>query len=62
MPLNASSSGPLEFAIAPGQTIMLKVKVERNGFKGPVSFGNEGSGRNLPFGVIVDNLGTERAA
>ena len=22
-----------------------------------MSFGNEGSGRNLPFGVIVDNLG-----
>ena len=40
-----------------GQTIMLKVKVERNGFKGPISFGNEGSGRNLPFGVIVDNIG-----
>ena len=36
---------------------MLKVKVERNGFKGPISFGNEGSGRNLPFGVIVDNIG-----
>jgi WD40 repeat protein len=57
-PINsASSSGPLEFAIAPGQTIMLKATVERNGFKGPVFFGNEGSGRNLPFGVIVDNLG-----
>lgn len=36
---------------------MLKARVERNGFKGPVFFGNEGSGRNLPFGVIVDNLG-----
>ena len=56
-PVNASSTGPLEFAIAPGQTIMLKVKVERIGFKGLVSFGNEGAGRNLPFGVIVDNLG-----
>ena len=57
-PINASSDqDPLEFAIEPGQTIMLKVKVERNGYKGQVSFGNEGSGRNLPFGVIVDNLG-----
>ncbi len=56
-PLNASSNGPLEFAVAPGQTIMLKVKVDRNGLKGPISFGNEGSGRNLPFGVIVDNIG-----
>ncbi len=36
---------------------MLKVKVERNSLKGPISFGNEGSGRNLPFGVIVDNIG-----
>ena len=57
VPLTASPSGPFEFAVAPGQTIMLKAKVERNGFKGPVFFGNEGSGRNLPFGVIVDNLG-----
>ncbi len=36
---------------------MLKVNVERNGFKGGISFGNEGAGRNLPFGVIVDNIG-----
>jgi WD40 repeat protein len=57
VPINTTSSGPLEFAIAPGQTIMLKVKVERNGFKGLISFGNEGSGRNLPFGLIVDNIG-----
>jgi hypothetical protein len=57
VPLNSSPNGPLEFAVAPGQTIVLKVKVERNGFKGPISFGNEGSGRNLPFGVIVDNIG-----
>jgi WD40 repeat protein len=56
-PLDPSSGGPVEFAVAPGQTIMLKVKVERNGFNGPISFGNEGSGRNLPFGAIVDNLG-----
>ena len=28
-----------------------------SGRKGPISFGNEGSGRNLPFGVIVDNIG-----
>ncbi len=57
VPLNASSNDPLEFAIAPGETIMLKVKVQRNGVKGLISFGNEGSGRNLPFGSIVDNIG-----
>ncbi len=46
-----------EYEIHPGQTITLKVKVRRNGHIGPVPLGNEGSGRNLPFGVIVDNLG-----
>jgi len=56
-PIDASGHGPLEFAIEPGQTITLTVKVERNGFKGQAPFGKEGSGRNLPFGVIVDNLG-----
>jgi hypothetical protein len=56
-PLNASGHGPLEFAIEAGQTIALTVKIERNGHNGQVPFGNEGSGRNLPFGVIVDNLG-----
>ena len=31
--------------------------IERNGFKGRVSFGNHDSGRNLPHGVYVDNIG-----
>ena len=48
---------PLEFAIEPGQTITLTVKIERQGYNGQVPFGTEGAGRNLPFGVIVDNLG-----
>jgi hypothetical protein len=56
-PIRESPDGPLEFAVHPGQTIMLKVKVERTGFTGPVAFGKEGAGRNLPFGVYVDNLG-----
>ena len=56
-PISPPGREPLEFAIEPGQTIALTVKVERRGFGGPVPFGNEGSGRNLPFGVIVDNLG-----
>ena len=56
-PANAPTDGPLEFAIEPGRTILLKVAVERLGFEGQVPFGNEGSGRNLPFGAIVDNLG-----
>jgi hypothetical protein len=57
VPVVADPGKPLEFAIQPAQTIMLKVKIERNGEKDPVGFGKEGSGRNLPFGVIIDNLG-----
>ena len=56
-PVAGTDGGPLEFAIEPGQTILLKVAVERMGFAGQVPFGNEGAGRNLPFGTIVDNLG-----
>ncbi|RLS55397.1 MAG: hypothetical protein DWH91_09610 [Planctomycetota bacterium] len=48
---------PLEVEIAPGQTIMLKVLARRHGYEGNVPFGNEGSGRNLPHGLIVDNIG-----
>jgi hypothetical protein len=56
-PLSASGQEPLEFAIEPGQTITLTVKIERKGYSGQAPFGKEGAGRNLPFGVIVDNLG-----
>ena len=48
---------PFEVDIHPGQTITLKVRVDRNGVTGPILFGNEGCGRNLPFGVYVDNIG-----
>ncbi len=48
---------PWELAIRPGETITARVKIERNGFDGRVPFGNEDSGRNLPHGVIVDNIG-----
>jgi WD40 repeat protein/mono/diheme cytochrome c family protein len=56
-PLEATADGPLEFALEAGETIMLKVVVDRDGFEGRVPFGEEGAGRNLPFGTIVDNLG-----
>jgi Planctomycete cytochrome C/WD domain, G-beta repeat len=56
-PTSASGHELLEFAIEPGQTITLAVRIERKGYNGQVFFGKEGSGRNLPFGVIVDNLG-----
>ncbi|MCA9081595.1 MAG: hypothetical protein KDA58_13610 [Planctomycetaceae bacterium] len=51
------ADGPLEVAIRPGETIQLKVSVERNEFDGEVKFGNEYSGRNLPHGTFVDNIG-----
>ncbi len=52
------SSGQIsELTIAPGETISAVVKVERRGFDGEISFGNEHSGRNLPHGVYVDNIG-----
>ena len=48
---------PLELTIAPGETISARVVIERNGLKGRVSFGSHDSGRNLPHGVYVDNIG-----
>ncbi len=44
---------PPELTIAPGTTITLTLSIERNGFDGIVSF----DANNLPFGVIVDNIG-----
>jgi hypothetical protein len=46
-----------ELVIAPGETISAVVKVERRGFDGEITFGNEYSGRNLPHGVYIDNIG-----
>jgi hypothetical protein len=56
-PLPAPPGGPLEFAIEPGQTIMLRVVASRGDFDGEISFGKELAGRNLPHGVFVDNIG-----
>ncbi len=52
-----SLQGPYEFTVAPGQTITAKVVVSRQGYDGRIPFGNEDSGRNLPHGVYVDNIG-----
>lgn len=46
-----------ELVIHPGQTISARILVERGGFKGRITFGKEESGRNLPHGVYVDNIG-----
>jgi hypothetical protein len=48
---------PLEFSIRPGQTITARVRAVRHDFPGRIELGNEDSGRNLPHGVYVDNIG-----
>ena len=48
---------PLEFVLRPGQTITAKVRAARRDFAGRIELGNEDSGRNLPHGVYVDNIG-----
>lgn len=48
---------PLELAVAPGETITARVRVERNGFDGSVGIGKADAGRNMPHGVYVDNIG-----
>ena len=52
-----TTAEPLEFIIAPGETISARVKVDRNGFTGRVELGSHDAGRNLPHGVYVDNIG-----
>lgn len=56
-PISDSPGSPLEIEIHPGETILLKVRVERNGYDGEVALGKEDAGRNLPFGAFVDNIG-----
>ena len=46
-----------ELNIRPGQTISARLVIDRHDVKGPVSFGGDDSGRNLPHGTIVDNIG-----
>jgi hypothetical protein len=48
---------PLEFVIRPGETIGARVRTVRHDFKDRIEFGNEDSGRNLPHGLFVDNIG-----
>lgn len=46
-----------EISIRPGQTISARLRVQRNGVEGGIGFGKEDSGRNLPHGAFVDNIG-----
>lgn len=52
-----AADGILEFTIHPGETITAMAIAHRNGFKGIVELGKADAGRNLPFGIYVDNIG-----
>ncbi len=51
------SGRPMELLIRPGQTLSARVRAERRDFKGRIELGGDDSGRNLPHGVYVDNIG-----
>ncbi len=46
-----------ELEIRPGQTISANLVIVRGESKGDISFGGDDSGRNLPHGCYVDNIG-----
>jgi hypothetical protein len=49
---------PFEIRIRPGQTVTATVRAtRREDFTGRIELGQTNAGRNLPFGVFVDNVG-----
>ncbi len=52
-----SDSSMLEFVIRPGETISAQVVAQRHDFEGRIELGGDDSGRNLPHGLYVDNIG-----
>jgi len=52
-----AADGTLELLLHPGETITAKIIADRLGMKDRIEFGKEDSGRNLPHGVYVDNIG-----
>ena len=53
-----ASEGALQvLTIHPGETITARIKATRIDFKERIELGGEDSGRNLPHGVYVDNIG-----
>ena len=46
-----------ELSVWAGETVRAFIKVERSKHDGLVEFGKEDSGRNMPHGVFVDNIG-----
>ena len=57
LPETRNFDQPIVFEIRPGESIQAHIVSKRNGHGGPIKFGNEGSGRNLPHGVKVDDIG-----
>lgn len=59
--VDASAPGeppaPVELEIAPGETISAIVELVRDGNDGEITLGGDHSGRNLPHGVFIDNIG-----
>ncbi len=55
--VKAATGQPLEFTIRPGETITALVRAGRHSFTNRIELGGEDSGRNLPHGVYVDNIG-----
>ncbi|MDF1861064.1 MAG: hypothetical protein P1U87_12680 [Verrucomicrobiales bacterium] len=52
-----AGDGILEFTVTPGETITARVVAQRLGFEERIDLGKEDSGRNLPHGLYVDNIG-----
>lgn len=53
-----SPDDPFTIRIRPGQTVTAKVRANRrDGFAGRIELGQATAGRNLPYGVFVDNIG-----
>jgi WD40 repeat protein len=50
-------STPQTLTIHPGETISARIKATRIDFKDRIELGGDDSGRNLPHGVYVDNVG-----
>ena len=46
-----------EIVIRPGQTVSANLVIERGDNKSDISFGGDDSGRNLPHGCYVNNIG-----
>ena len=52
-----AEDGIMEISIRPGETVSAIVQADRIDFTPRIDFGKDDSGRNLPHGVYVDNIG-----